>query len=848
MKKYWKPLLCAALGMVAFTACEDVPEPYNIPTENQNTPTTPTADYILSQTFTSSLGGFTSKSESGSLTWTSNSRYGAIISGYDDWDGSGQKSNKPGVTYLISSAIDLTEVDSAYVVIEQAINYAKTTIAEDNVMLIRTGDYEWEELPMSYDGLGSSFTYVTQEIQIPQAYIGKTIQLALKHTAHDSYSSTWEVKSIKVAKGQAKVAGGETPVEGLVGSGTKDDPYDVPSTIKLIAAGSTATIYTKGIVSKIDEISAQYGNATFYISNDGTTNDQLKVYRCLGLGGAKFSAGGIKEGDEVIVYGPVKIYNGTPEFDQGCQLYKLNDQTSGGGPSGEVTEITCAKAVELTNALADGATSTETYAVTGYITQVVGDVSRNQQTFWMADTKNGGKIFEAYWANLPEGVTAFTVGTKVKITGQLMKYVKDGKVTPEIKNATVEILEDSGDTPGNTDVTEVNCAKAVELTNALADGATSAETYAVTGYITEVVGSVSRNQQTFWMADTKDGGKVFEAYYANLPEGVTAFKAGAKVKITGQLMKYVKDGKVTPEIKNATVEILEDGGDTPGNTDATEVNCAKAVELTNSLGDGATSAETYAVTGFITEVIGNVSRNQQSFWMADTKDGGKVFEAYYANLPDGVSKFTVGTKVKIIGNLMKYVKDGKVTPEIKNATVVILEGGGDNPDDNPDPQPGGATLADFTNGDFEAWDGNTPVGWKTASTAGNATLSQSTDAHGGSYSVCVGGSSSANKRLGYKELSLEAGTYTCSFWAKAATSSVASLCPGYAAIGTGNPVYKYDQGDDGKNKYVNDIGQTWQQVTYSFTLSETTTVCLIIMNSKTTGSDLLIDDFTITKN
>ncbi len=349
----------------------------------------------------------------------------------------------------------------------------------------------------------------------------------------------------------------------------------------------------------------------------------------------------------------------------------------GGGDTPVGTEVTCAEAVELTNALEDGATSAEVYTVTGYITEVVGSPSKNQQTFWMADEKTGGKVFEAYWANLPAGVDAFKVGMKVKITGNLMKYVKDGKVTPEIKNAAVEILEDGGDTPTPAG-TEVTCAQAVELTNALEDGATSSEVYTVTGYITEVVGSVSRNQQSFWMADTKDGGKVFEAYYANLPEGVSEFKAGMKVKITGNLMNYVKDGKVTPEIKNATVEILEDGGgDTPTPT-GTDITCAQAVQLTNALEDGATSTEVYTVTGYITEVFGNVSRNQQSFWMADTKDGGKVFEAYWANLPEGVSEFKAGMKVKITGNLLKYVKDGNVTPEIKNATVEILEGGSDD--------------------------------------------------------------------------------------------------------------------------------------------------------------------------
>ena len=121
--------------------------------------------------------------------------------------------------------------------------------------------------------------------------------------------------------------------------------------------------------------------------------------------------------------------------------YPVPDNGNGNGDEPTTIEVNCAQAIELTNALADGATSTETYTITGYITEVVGDVSRNQQTFWMADTKNGGKVFEAYWANLPEGVSEFKTGMKVKITGNLMKYVKDGKVTPEIKNANVEILE-----------------------------------------------------------------------------------------------------------------------------------------------------------------------------------------------------------------------------------------------------------------------------------------------------------------------------------------------------------------------------------------------------------------------
>ena len=207
--------------------------------------------------------------------------------------------------------------------------------------------------------------------------------------------------------------------------------------------------------------------------------------------------------------------------------YNLPDKSSNSGQGGgsgtnEGTPVTCAEAVELTKALADGATSSETYTITGYITEVVGNVSRNQQTFWMADTKDGGRVFEAYWANLPEGVEAFVAGTKVKITGKLKKFVKNGAVTPEIQNATVVILEQGDGGQGGTadEGTPITCAEAVQLTNALADGGTSAETYTVTGYITQVFGNPSASpqtgemQQSFWMSDTQGGANMFEAYYA----------------------------------------------------------------------------------------------------------------------------------------------------------------------------------------------------------------------------------------------------------------------------------------------------------------------------------------------
>lgn len=147
------------------------------------------------------------------------------------------------------------------------------------------------------------------------------------------------------------------------------------------------------------------------------------------------------------------------------------------------------------------------------------------------------------------------------------------------------------------------------------------------------------------------------------------------------------------------------------------------------------------------------------------------------------------------------------------------------------------------NGDFETWVDGKPNNWKTASTAGNATLAQSTDAHSGKYSVKVGGSSSANKRLGYKEMELKAGTYKIKYYVKAATATGASVNSGFVEISAenkpaGNYVY---------SGYINDITNTeWKLVEQDLVIPSDGKYCIVIMNTKKPGGDVLIDDLTLT--
>lgn len=84
----------------------------------------------------------------------------------------------------------------------------------------------------------------------------------------------------------------------------------------------------KGIVCNIVEISTQYGNATFWISDDGKFVDgkRLEVYRALWLNGAAVKEGdSVDVGDEVIIEGKIMKYGTTPETaEKQAFVYQIN--------------------------------------------------------------------------------------------------------------------------------------------------------------------------------------------------------------------------------------------------------------------------------------------------------------------------------------------------------------------------------------------------------------------------------------------------------------------------------------------------------------------------------------------
>lgn len=337
--------------------------------------------------------------------------------------------------------------------------------------------------------------------------------------------------------------------------------------------------------------------------------------------------------------------------------------------------------------------------------------------------------------------------------------------------------------------------------------------------------------------------------------GEDALKPGDEVVICGKVDNY--QGTKEFLVGNYIVSLNGQGGtttpDTPAGeakgtgTEADPFNSVAANNLATSLGSGEVSDKEYYIKGKIQEIKDQFAAQfgNATFYIADDENSQKflIFRTYYfggEKWKEGDGQLKIGDEVVVCAKLINYMGN---TPETNQGGKLIsvngktsIEGGSETPDT---PSTGDTTTP---NGDFETWVDGKPNNWKTASTACNATLTQSTDAHNGKYSVNVGGSTTANKRLGYKEMELKAGTYKIKYYVKAATATGASVQSGFVDITAegkaGNYVY---------SGYINDIPNTkWTLVEQELVIPSDGKYCIVIMNAKRPGGDVLIDDLTLT--
>ena len=307
--------------------------------------------------------------------------------------------------------------------------------------------------------------------------------------------------------------------------------------------------------------------------------------------------------------------------------------------SAEIKNMTCAEAAAAAALLQDKEQGKDSVAVTGYVTNTDGKISKGQQTFWMDDVKGSKKTFEGYWCNMPEGEAALNIGDKVVIKGFLMRY----GTTYEMKNGDVTILERA---VVKIDTIKATVCEAVEECEALADDDNTQDVFIVEAVVTSVLEQNDNYNTQKFNVTCEDNGKDLQAYNVTMKDGYAAISD--KVRLTGKLKKF-----------GSTLELVGDGLVLEkGNVqiDTVEVNVAEALAAVKALENGKVSKEVYVITGYIDSISSAYSDQYKniSFYMCDDfKAPAYEFQAYRVK---GGQDLKVGDKVAVTGNLQHYYK------------------------------------------------------------------------------------------------------------------------------------------------------------------------------------------------
>lgn len=204
-------LAAACTLALGFTACEDVPSPYGLPTEKQQQQPA-SKEVLLEESFASSLGSFKNYTTSGEGAWKIDFKT-AKASGYDN----AAKKTTAGTYYLVSSEIDLTGVDNAYVALDYIMRYNK---GDENQQLLITDAFNAEKPAEGWTVVNQKWTeaadwknFVNDKVAIPAAFLGKKVHIAFRYNTDDKSGSTWEIKNLKVQRGTVTPSTPEQPVQ-----------------------------------------------------------------------------------------------------------------------------------------------------------------------------------------------------------------------------------------------------------------------------------------------------------------------------------------------------------------------------------------------------------------------------------------------------------------------------------------------------------------------------------------------------------------------------------------------------------------------------------------------------------
>ena len=264
---------------------------------------------------------------------------------------SGAKLSKSSVTLADSKftdySIDITNATGSVTITFTGLQKSKSRFFLDEVKVTKTSTKTATQLTFTNTG-DKTFTQgdtdgltFTNAATLTPAVDGATITYSSSDKNIATVDETGKVSVKTDNTGSATITAiyaGDDTYEGSTasykitvapkptGAGTEANPYTVADVVALNNAGllPTDSAYVKGIISEVGDFNSKYSELTYYISDDGTTTNQLEVYQGLGLNGDKFtSADNLQTGWTVVVKGILKVFKSTLEFNYGSKITSL---------------------------------------------------------------------------------------------------------------------------------------------------------------------------------------------------------------------------------------------------------------------------------------------------------------------------------------------------------------------------------------------------------------------------------------------------------------------------------------------------------------------------------------------
>ncbi len=427
------------------------------------------------------------------------------------------------------------------------------------------------------------------------------------------------------------------------GDGTEANPYTASQAYEAAAklgtdATSDAEVYVTGTVSSITEISTSYGNATFKISDDGTTaSTQFTVFQCLYVGGVKFTEAtkdAIKVGDVVVVKGYLVNYKGdTPELQKKGQLISVNGKVP---EEGETPDYTKAEAKTVAEFIA-AANKTTYYKLTGTISDfTIKTNDSNEKYFTFTLTDNSGSILVYRVNNQADYIDKLANGYKVVVAGKYYVY----NTTHEVVDAYILSYE-----------------------------AAKAETTTVTGLVVAVSG-----RGFLIKTDDAENNGIKYIYDSSETPAAPTVKVGQNVTVTGTVDSYGD----TPEITAYTVTSVNSSDNT--------VTYPEAVEITK---DNAASTAMFTYVKLNGKLTINASKGYHNVSI-----DGSSYTGSLVNLTDDISVldgkyidvegYFVGISYSIYNILTTKIAEAAIQPkeETPGEGSIILTFPDDNKEKN----------------------------------------------------------------------------------------------------------------------------------------------------------------------